>query len=66
MHKDGILFTINGVAINKEIEAMKTQSYLKTAVNVIFAQVARYSQMSSKKGDKNDWGGSSGGDDQRI
>ena len=44
MHKEGIQFTTKGVAKNKEIEAMETQSYLKTAVNVVFAQVAKYSR----------------------
>ena len=51
-YEKGIQFTMKGVAINKEIEAIENQSYLKTAVNCIFTQVARYSQMSAKAGIK--------------
>ena len=43
---------MKGAANNKEIEAIENQSYLKTAVNCIFTQVARYSQMSAKAGIK--------------
>jgi len=52
MHKKGIQFTMKGVAENKEIKPLETQSYLRTAVNCVFAQVARYSQMPAKQGIK--------------
>ena len=66
MYKDGIQFTMKGVAINKEIEAMETQSFLKTAVNVIFCTSIKTFTDMKKGGDNNVWGESSGGNVQRI
>ena len=37
---------------NEDIKPLENQTYLHITTNVVFTQVARYSQMSAKKGFK--------------
>ena len=47
-----VQFTMKGVKGNEDIKPLENQTYMRMVTNVVFTQVARYSQTSVKTGIK--------------